>query len=284
MRLWHIPIGTLRRVFSEFGAERGFNFRDKAKGMTARFPPPLRSLRVISQAGLARHLQHRAPIPLGAAYIRWYGPWVGRWSGRDSDLFFVFTKYYHQLVSEHTPENTEMSSRKSCCPLLQSILSEVPRPCFLKETFLEAHDNNVFHAVACIPGFVPVLSQVLTVLESTIYRQAGQHTPESFASSSVDDVNGPDSVAPIPIPMTITNAARSMAENRLIMLLRDVTGDNAPDRHHFRDLYLRAFNGVFKAACRKVSLHNNGKIPSPSDYSLPNGLQNFHRWSRRFDS
>ena len=116
--------------------------------------------------------------------------------------------------------------------------------------------------MACIPGFVPVLSQVLTVLESTIYRQAGQHTPESFASSSVDDVNGPDAVAPI--PMTIANAARSMAENRLIMLLRDVTGNDAPDRHHFRDLYLRAFNGVLKAACRRVSLHNNGKLFSGS--------------------
>ena len=99
-------------MFSEFGVERGFNFRDKSKEMTAKFPPPIRSLRVTSQAGLARHLQHRAPVPLGAAYIRWYGPWVGRWSGRDSDLFFVFTKYFHQLVSEHIPENTEMSSSK----------------------------------------------------------------------------------------------------------------------------------------------------------------------------
>lgn len=112
VRLWHIPIGTLRRMFSEFGVERGFNFRDKSKEMAARFPPPIRSLRVTSQAGLARHLQHRAPVPLGAAYIRWYGPWVGRWSGRDSDLFFVFTKYFHQLVSEHIPENMEMSSSK----------------------------------------------------------------------------------------------------------------------------------------------------------------------------
>ena len=122
-----------------------------------------------------------------------------------------------------------------------------------------------FCVVACIPGFVPVLSQVLTVLESTIYRQAGQHTPESFASSSGDDVNGPDSVAPI--PMTIANAARSMAENRLIMLLRDLTGNNAPNRHHFRDLYLRAFNGVLKAACRKVSLHNNGMTFSLSKHT-----------------
>jgi hypothetical protein len=121
VRLWHIPIGTLRRVFSEFGVERGFNFRDKAKDMTARFPPPLRSLRVISQAGLARHLQHRAPLPLGAAYIRWYGPWVGRWSGRDSDLFFVFTKYFHQLVSEHNPENTQMSSSECSCSINSSL-------------------------------------------------------------------------------------------------------------------------------------------------------------------
>lgn len=184
-----------------------------------KFPPPLRSLRVTTQAGLARHLQHRAPLPLGAAYIRWYGPWVGRWSGRDSDLFFVFTKHFHQLVSEYVPESTEPSS------------------------------------MACIPGLIPVLSQVLTVLESTIYRQAGQASPESFASGTVDDVNSPDTIAPI--PMTIANAARSMAENRLIMLLRDVTGDKTPGRSHLRDIYLRTFNGVLKAACRKISVYNN---------------------------
>lgn len=217
VRLWHIPIGTLRRVFAEFGIERGFNFRDK--DMAEKFPPPLRSLRVTSQAGLSRHLQHRAPLPLGAAYIRWYGPWLGRWSGRDSDLFFVFTKYFHGLVSEYIQGNTDLSS------------------------------------MACIPGFVPVLSQVLTVLESTLYRQAGQATPESFASSTIDDVNSPDAVAPI--PMTIANAARSMAENRLIMLLRDVTGDKIPEHHHLRDIYLRSFNGVLQAACRKVSVFNN---------------------------
>ena len=211
--------GTLRRVFSECGIERGFDFRDASKEMAAKFPPPLRSLRVTSQAGLARHLQHRAPLPLGAAYIRWYGPWVGRWSGRDSDLFFVFTKHFHQLVSEHIPENTGLSS------------------------------------MACIPGFVPVLSQVLTVLESTIYRQAGQANSETFASGTVDDVNNPDAIAPI--PMTIANAARSMAENRLIMLLRDVTGDKMPGRHHLRNVYLRSFNSILKAACRKISVYNN---------------------------
>jgi hypothetical protein len=219
VRLWHIPIGTLRRVFAEFGVERGSNLSETSKDMAAKFPPALRSLRVSSQAGLARHLQHRAPLPLGAAYIRWYGPWLGRWSGRDSDLFFVFTKHFMQLVSEHIPEGTELSH------------------------------------MACVPGIAPVLSQVLTVLETTIYRQAGQATPESFASGTIDDVNGPDSIAPM--PMTIANAARSMAENRLIMLLRDVTGDKLPERHPLRDVYLRSFNGVLKAACRKVSVFNN---------------------------
>src|ERR1700761_9239278 len=69
VRLWHIPIGTLRRVFAEFEVKRGFNFHDISKEMSAKVPPPVRSLQVSSLASLARHLQHRAPLPLGAAYI-----------------------------------------------------------------------------------------------------------------------------------------------------------------------------------------------------------------------
>lgn len=37
------------------------------------------------------------------ARICWTGPWVSRWKGRDTDLFFIFCKYFHVLVDQFIP-------------------------------------------------------------------------------------------------------------------------------------------------------------------------------------
>ena len=221
VRLWHTSSEAVRRIFSELGIPRGTNLGDLSKRISSSFPPPLRSLSVVSQAALVRYLSHKVPLPLGASYIRWYGPWVNRWTGRDSDLFFVFTKHFHVLVAECLPSGsgTEREDR------------------------------------ACVPGLIPVHAQILTILENTIYRQANQAQPERFASSTVDDLGNPDANAPL--PMTMANAARSMAENRLIMLLRDLLADGNPDHSALRELYAASFNDVVKATARKISLYNN---------------------------
>ena len=218
-RLWLLPAGTLRRIFTEFGNMRGDNLDLVSSVLTGNFPPPIRSLSVSSQAGLSRHLQRRAQIPPGSENVRWLGPWVGRWCGRDTDLFFVFTKYYHVLVSEFLPEEVSLKDR------------------------------------AGVPGLIPVCAQILVVLETTIHRQAGQNAADNYSGGMGHNIDNPDALAPL--PMTISNASRSIAENRLIILLRDILGEISPENTRLRNLFVGSFDGVTKAATRKISLYNN---------------------------
>ena len=219
VRLWCLPSSALRRVFRQFGVENGEKLDFVSNALTRNFPPPARSLSVGSQAAFVRHLQQRGPIPPGSENINWYQPWVGRWSGHNSDLFFVFTKQYHILVSEFVTE----------------------------EISLKDHTG--------IPGMVPICAQMLSIMETTIYRQAGQVGGENYASGTGANMDSPDALAPM--PMTIANATRSIAENRLIMLLRDIMGDLDPEQAHLRTLFLVSFDTVTKAATVKISLYNN---------------------------
>ena len=219
VRLWRIAPGTLRRIFAEAGVERGEKLHLLAQALTPRFPAPSRSLIFDSQSALSRSLQMRKAIPPGTEHVMWHGPWIGRWSGRDSDLFFVFIKWYHILAAE----------------FLQDEISKKDR--------------------VCIPGFGPVHAQILTVLETTVYRQAGQQSVDNYASGTANGLDNPDAVAPL--PMTIANASRQIAENRLIILLRDVLGDRDPGRTKMQELYASSFGDDVKAATRKISLYNN---------------------------
>jgi hypothetical protein len=108
---------------------------------------------------------------------------------------------------------------------------------------------------AGIPGLVPVCAQILVVLETTIYRQAGQNMVDNYSASTGNRMDNPDAYAHL--PMTIANATRSISENRLIMLLRDVLGNIEPEHLLLRDLFIGSFQAVVKAATRRTSLYNN---------------------------
>ena len=219
VRLWRIPPRTLRRIFAEAGVERGDKLDELSIALLTQFPLPVRSLAVASQAALSRTLQWSKQVPLGTEHLMWHGPWTGRWSGRDSDLLFVFTKWYHMLNAEFVPRGVSTKER------------------------------------VCIPGFAPVHAQLLVVLETTIYRQAGQQAVDNYASGTAGRLENPDAVAPM--PMTIANVSRQIAENRLVILLRDVLGERDPDRHRMQELYVSSFGDDVKAATRKISLYNN---------------------------
>jgi Protein of unknown function (DUF1765) len=219
VRLWHLSADALRRILTELGVSRGSKVGPRSVEITSHFPPALRSLAVTSYPALVKYLHRKVPQPLGSACVRWHGPWTSRWSGRDSDLFFAFTKHFHLLVAEILPGSAEKEKR------------------------------------VCVPGLVPVHAQILTVLETTLYRQSGQQQGDMFASSALDDLDSPDAAATM--PLTTANAARSMAENRLIMLLRDLLSETAPDLQGLRELYANSFGDIVKAATRKVSLYNH---------------------------
>lgn len=219
VRLWCLSPSTLRRMFRAFGVEPGDKLDLVSNALARNFPRPVRSLCINSQAAFSRHLQRRGPLPPGSENVNWFQPWVARWSGHNSDLFFVFTKHYHVLVSEHLLEEVSLKDQ------------------------------------AGIPGLVPVCAQMLVILETTIYRQAGQTAVENYALGTGFNMESPDALAPL--PMTIANASRSIAENRLIMLLRDVLSDLDPEHGLLRSLFLVSFDSVTKAATIKISLYNN---------------------------
>lgn len=220
-RQWNLAAGTLSRVLNEFEIHFGDKLDLISSTMAGHFPQPVRSLSAVSQAALSRHLLPRRQGPPGLEKVHWWREvWLKRWNGRDTDLFFAFTKSYHLLVSDFIPG--EISSKER----------------------------------AGVPGLVPVCAQILVVLEDTIYRQAHHRrfTNDEEAEGPYFDRDHPDALAPLPI--AIANADRLIAENRLIVLLRDVLGDLDPDYAPFRKLFANSFEAVVRAATRKISMYN----------------------------
>jgi hypothetical protein len=224
VRLWSTPSDVLRRVLGESGIYRGVEGRSAAQQLAQSFPPAVRPLAFSSHAALVRYLRQVPNLPLGTAQIPWRGPWLSRWCGRDTDLFFVFIKYFHVLFSEFVPRDIDKSKRMFA------------------------------------PGILPVHGQLLVVLEDTLYKQSTSQMPENpHAATSItfdDFMEGPDASVSA-LPLGSANFHRSMAENRLIILLRDFLSDSSNERADARRLYAESFTSLLKAAAQKTSLFDH---------------------------
>jgi hypothetical protein len=169
-------------------------------------------------------MRAKTASPFSAPYINWLGPWLSRWTGRDTDLFFVFVKYFHILMDEFLLRDTATSE------------------------------------LVYVPGLVPVHAQVLAVLESTLNKQSAPQVPDSMhapTSATFDDfIDAPDAAATA-LPLGAANKFRAMSDNRLVMLLRDVLRDSGirPSAKH---MLAESFCRLLKVAARKVSLFNHG--------------------------
>lgn len=223
-RLWSPSPTVLRRVLAESDVHRGSNMKSVSESLALNFPPPIRSLTFTSHAALIRYLRLPSNPPIGAANIAWNGPWVSRWSGRDTDLFFVFTKHFHILLAEFLPSDLERVKR------------------------------------ICAPGLLSVHAQLLVVLENTLYKQS---TPQSLenthgpTSTTFDDfVDEADATAAV-IPLGSANALRTMSENRLIILLRDILAESRIEQSSVKQLYAESFCGMLKTAARKTSVFDH---------------------------
>lgn len=224
VRLWNTPSDVFRRLLADPSVYRGTGSRTIPQNLAARFPLPVRSLAFSSHIALSRYLRQPTTLPLSAVQIPWQGPWMSRWCGRDSDLFFVFVKYFHMISCEFLPKETENACR-------------------------------IFS-----PGMLSVQGHLLTVLEDTLYRQSSSQVPENaFGPSTVtfdDFIEGPNASMSSPIGMA--NCHRSMAENRQIILLRDFLAEpSAPELSQARRMYVEGFMLVLKTAARKTSLFNH---------------------------
>lgn len=232
VRLWELPMDTLRRVLEENGVGKFENLSDTAARIVSGFPPTMQQLGFTSLTKYMRCLRSPPPLPLGTANIQWWGYWLERWTGRESDLFYVFVKHFHVLVTDFLPPDASKPERM------------------------------------CVPGLLLVHAQILANLDSTIHRDVVQ-TPQDNASGpspTFDDVlTDPDAVAST-LPLPPTNAVRVMAENRLIMLIRDFLSERAAEHPIARLLFAESFNDLLQAAARKTSIFDHAACYTLCDF------------------
>ncbi|EPE25075.1 hypothetical protein GLAREA_11656 [Glarea lozoyensis ATCC 20868] len=183
----------------------------------AHFPTHVHGLGWTSVKSMSNYLRSDPFLPVLVSKIPWYGHWVGRWCGRDSDLFFVFAKHYHVLAEEFLVPDLPLVSK------------------------------------ARAPGFVLVQAQLLTALDSTIHRQP---TADPLPITFDDVLAGADaSAAALPLPSN--NSARPMAENRLIMLLRDFISERPSDYELARKTFAESFSKMMQASAKRTSMYDH---------------------------
>ncbi|QIW95162.1 hypothetical protein AMS68_000680 [Peltaster fructicola] len=222
VRLWDLDAETLRRVLKENGVERFVNISSTSDDILAQFPPCLHELKFTTLAEFNRKLRTPPPLPSGTTNIQWWGYWLERWTGHESDLFYVFVKYYHILVSE----------------------------------FL--HTGSTKEERMCVPGMLLVHAQILKDLDATIHRKLGKNAvQDALALSQAMDavLADPDAIAST-LPLPPINATRQMAENRLIMLIRDFLSERAAAYPAARQLFAETFNGLLQAATTGISVYD----------------------------
>ena len=223
VRLWAVPSEAVRRVLDEANVFRNTDLGQVADEVSTRFPTHLRVLGLRSLPSLMRYLRRPPQLPLSSAYIPWYGPWVGRWAGRDSDLLFVFFKHFQILSCEYIGDGAPKLER------------------------------------TCAPCYALVQAQLLTILDGTIHRSTSQPYVEASCepqSITFDDVLGTDaSAAALPLPAS--NLARVMAENRIILLLREFLLDISNNLDLPRKAFAESFGDLLKAAARRTSLFDH---------------------------
>ncbi|KAE8382553.1 DUF1765-domain-containing protein [Aspergillus bertholletiae] len=224
VRLWNTPPNIFRRVLTQSNVDGSGSARAFTQDLALNFPTALRPLSFHGHTPLVRYLRQKPDVPLSTAQIRWQSPWVSRWSGRDSDLFFVFVKYIHILYADALPADIDKDKR------------------------------------VLAPGLLPIHAQLLVVLEDTLYKQSVPQAPtnsHTAAAITFDDfIEGADASVSA-LPLGAANSHRSMAENRLIILLRDFLSESSIEPNHARLLYAESFVMVMKTAAGKTSLFDH---------------------------
>lgn len=211
VRLWGLNATLLRRAADEFGLPR--RSKGESDDIVAFFPPHLHKLGWSSVKSLADKLRLAAKLPLMLAKIHWHGPWVSRWRGGDTDLLFIFCKYFYILAEEFMPDGL---------PLVEKARS---------------------------PAFVLIHAHLLSILDSTIHRQA---SIDALLGPPISDaLHGAD--AAITAPQLPSNLMKGMDENRLVVLLKDILSDHSNSvAFEIKHTFAQAFMAIAKAATKRA--------------------------------
>lgn len=233
VRLWGITSDTLRRVLAEYSITRADRLDATSDRLCSLFPNCVHPLALRSLSSMVKYLRSRPNLPIATAYIPWHGPWVSRWAGNDTDLFFVFTKHYTDLVCQLLPDDM---------PLKERIVA---------------------------PGWALVQAQLLTVMHATIQRSnspLSSHQVNGLTTANFQDILADaDATAPM-IPIPANGMTRSMAENRLIMLLRDCLANATLATDKARSTFADVYDRILKATARRISLFDHSACFTLCDF------------------
>ena len=232
VRLWARSPEILRRVLTQNGVQRATDLGAASARVAIKFPPCVHNLAFRSFSSMMKNLRHRPQVPIATAFIPWHGPWVGRWAGRDSDLFFVFAKNYYDLTCRFLPNDSSREER------------------------------------TCAPGYVLVQAQMLTVLDATIQRVIGQPSDHYIGplSANFDDMLGEADASATLLPLPPSGINRSMAENRLIMMLRDCLSGSSTMSAKAQRNFAESFGDLLKSATRNISLFDHNACFTLCDF------------------
>ncbi|EPE08895.1 gpi inositol-deacylase [Ophiostoma piceae UAMH 11346] len=251
VRLWGLEknIELIRRTADAFGLPRRSRTRSASDELAANFPPcigPLGWSSVISTQANLRKPPKMSQLPpayvSACSRVTWFAPcWLSRWRGSDTDLLFIFAKYYHILASDFMPSSLKLS------------LTEKARA----------------------PGFVLLHSQLLLIFDNTIHRQAaveaamlmagapvGDGTPSLWTQQQMQKRQPYMMTTPNDTPgasMAIQpsyNLFRDMDENRIIALLRDFLESGEPVADA-RDTFAETSMVLLKAATFRTSQYDH---------------------------
>lgn len=225
LRLWGLTPDLIKRTATAFGLPR--RSKGESDDIVSLFPENLASFGWTSHRMLWDGLKRVPRMPLLVARIAWTGPWVSRWKGLDTDLFFIFAKYFHVLAEQFMPAGL---------PLIEKARS---------------------------PAFVLVQAQLLSVLDTTIHRQAAFQQAQQLPL--MDSEMGVDATA-LAMPLSPSNMMKSVADNTLIVLLRNVLSDDSHELQGPKQTFAEAFGMLMKAAARRTSRYDNASCFSLCDF------------------
>ncbi len=229
--LWKLPKSIIKRVI-ETHTSNSLNDVKVSHWIKTKFPSYLYELSFKSSLEAYRLTRKKPNLPPELSKIPWFGPWTERWSGKESDLFYVFVKYYHIILVEYLPSEIDEAG------------------------------------VASLPGALLVQSQLLVNIDSTIHRQfsGSDSSIISRPYTSFEEVLSEPDASMSAISLLPSNTIRQVTENRLILLIREFLSDDEVKRLQSQEYFSSTFHTVLKAAANNVSVFDQSACFTLCDF------------------
>ncbi|KAK7430836.1 hypothetical protein QQZ08_002625 [Neonectria magnoliae] len=198
IRLWGLSPELIRRVADQFELPR--RNKGESDDIVALFPPNLNMFGWTTPKGMWNNLKQVPQLPVLMSRIPWTGPWVARWKGRDTDLFFIFCKYFHILCEQFMPPGLPLIEKARC------------------------------------PAFALIHAQLLFVMDSTIHRP---NTVDAGYGPTFDSIQGADTALTLPLPPGNVMKGMSENRLIMLLkdFLSDESSEIAGARHTFAEAF-----------------------------------------------